>query len=37
MMQRRSYAQKSFDMTAGKGINLKGKGYLDPDELPYSH
>jgi hypothetical protein len=37
LMQHRSYAQGSFDMTVGKGTDLKGKRLLDPDELPYSH
>jgi hypothetical protein len=37
LMQRRSYAQGSFGMTARKGTDLKGNGYLDLDELPNRH
>jgi hypothetical protein len=30
LMQRRSYAQGSFGMTAGKGTDLKGKRLFRP-------
>jgi hypothetical protein len=33
MAQSRSYAQGSFGVIAEKETDLKGKGYLDPDEL----
>jgi hypothetical protein len=33
MAQRRSYAQGSFGVIAGRETDLKGKGYLDPDGL----